>query len=123
MIRSQSPRHQKTSATFAMLFRLRQLSSNLFIARFADLANNVSFSFTSFILRFSDRPKLKLALHFPYIQNSFYDKLDPVPRVNSCPRGFCCYVKLDTSYQLSKIAEILWVNQQGALKKQLHPGR
>lgn len=75
MIRSQSPRHQKTSATFAMLFLLRQLSSTLFIARFADLANNVSFSLTSFISRFSDRLKLKLALHFPYIQNSFYDKL------------------------------------------------
>ena len=43
-------------------------------------------------------------------QRMFY-KLDPVPRVNSCPRGFCCCVKLDSSYQLSKIAEILWVNQ------------
>ena len=50
-------------------------------------------------------------------------KLDPVPRVNSCPRGFCCSVKLVSSCQLSKIAEILWVNQQGALEKQLHPGR
>ena len=50
-------------------------------------------------------------------------KLDPVPRVNSCPRGFCCCVKLDSSYQLSKIPEILWVKQQGALEKQLHPGR
>ena len=28
------------------------------------------------------------------------DKLDPVPRVNSCPRGFCCCVKLDSSYQV-----------------------
>ena len=33
-------------------------------------------------------------------------QLDPVPRVNSCPRGFCCYAKLDSSYQVSKIAEI-----------------
>ena len=53
----------------------------------------------------------------------FLTGLHPVPRVNSCPRGFCCCVKLDSSYQLSKIAEILWVNQQGALEKQLHPGR
>ena len=49
-------------------------------------------------------------------------KLDPVTRVNSCPRGFCCCVKVDSSYQLSKIAEIVWVNQQGALQKQLDPG-
>ena len=28
------------------------------------------------------------------------DKLDPVPSVNSCPRGFCCCVKLDISYQV-----------------------
>ena len=35
-----------------------------------------------------------------------HSELDPVPRVNSCPRGFCCCVKLDSSYQLSKIAEI-----------------
>ena len=46
--------------------------------------------------------------------SQFDQKLDPVPRVNSCPRGFCCCVKLDSSYQLSKIAEILWVN---SLKK------
>ena len=52
-----------------------------------------------------------------------YFELDPVPRVNSCPRGFCCSVKLDSSYQLSKIAEIFWVNQQGALDKQLYLGR
>ena len=50
-------------------------------------------------------------------------KLDPVPRVNLCPRGSCCCVKLDSSYQVSKIAEIFWVNQQGALEKQLDPGR
>ena len=50
-------------------------------------------------------------------------KLDPVPRVNSCPRGFCCCVKLNSSYQVSKIAEIFWVNRQGALEKQLDPGR
>ena len=50
-------------------------------------------------------------------------KLDPVPRVNSCSRGFCCCVKLDSSYQVSKIAEIFWVNEQGALEKQLDPGR
>ena len=50
-------------------------------------------------------------------------ELDPVPRVNSCPRGFCCCAKLDSSYQVSKIAEIFWVNQQGALEKQLDPGR
>ena len=55
--------------------------------------------------------------------NIIQKKLDPVPRVNSCPRGFCCCVKLDSSYQLLKIAEILWVNQQGALEQQLHPGR
>ena len=48
---------------------------------------------------------------------------DPVPRVNSCPRGFWCCVKLDSCYQVSKIAEIFWVNQQGALEKQLDPGR
>ena len=53
----------------------------------------------------------------------FKPQLDPVPRVNSCPRGFCCCVKLDSSYQVSKIAEIFWVNQQGALEKQLDPGR
>ena len=56
------------------------------------------------------------------------EKLDPVPRVNSCPGrggggGFSCCVKLDSSYQVSKIAEIVWVNQQGALEKQLDPGR
>ena len=50
------------------------------------------------------------------------EELDPVPRMNSCPRGFCCCVKPDSSYQVSKIAEIFWVNQQGALEKQLHPG-
>ena len=50
-------------------------------------------------------------------------RLDPVPKVNSCPRGFCCCVKLDSSYQVSKVDEILWVNQQGALEKQLDPGR
>ena len=50
-------------------------------------------------------------------------QLDPVPRVNSCLRGFCCCVKLDSSYQVSKIAESFWVNQQGALEKQLDPGR
>ena len=44
-------------------------------------------------------------------------KLDP------CPGGFCCYFKLDSSYQISKIAEIFWVNEQGALEKQLDPGR
>ena len=42
--------------------------------------------------------------------------------MNLCPRGFCCYVKLDSSYQVSKIAEIIWVNQKGALEKQLDPG-
>ena len=50
------------------------------------------------------------------------EELDPVPRMNPCPRGFCCSVKLDSSYQVSKIAEIFWVNQQGALEKQLDPG-
>ena len=50
-------------------------------------------------------------------------KLDPNPRVNSCPRSFCCCVKLDSSYQVSKIAEIFWVNQQGAIEKLLDPGR
>ena len=44
---------------------------------------------------------------------------DPVPRVNSCPGGFCCSVNLDSGYQISKIAEIFWVNQHGALEKQL----
>ena len=47
----------------------------------------------------------------------------PCPRVNSCPRGFCCCVKFDSSYQVSKIAEIFSLNQQGALEKQLDPGR
>ena len=36
----------------------------------------------------------------------FFKQLDPVPRVNSCPRGFCFCVKLDSSYQVSKSAEI-----------------
>ena len=54
--------------------------------------------------------------------NIIQKKLDPVPRVNSCPRGFSCCAKLDSSYQVSKIAEIFWVNQQGALEK-LDPGR
>ena len=58
-------------------------------------------------------------LSFP----QFLKKLDPVPRVNSCPGGgFCCCVKLDSSYQVSKNAEIFWVNQQGALEEQLDPG-
>ena len=52
-----------------------------------------------------------------------FNELDPLPRVNSCQGGFCCCVKLDSSYQLSKIAEIFWVNQQGALEKQQGPGR
>ena len=52
-----------------------------------------------------------------------FNELDPLPRVNSCQGGFCCCVKLDSSYQVSKIAEIVWVNQQGALEKQLDPGR
>ena len=51
----------------------------------------------------------------------FKFKLDPVPRVNSCPGDFCCSVKLDSSYQISKIAEIVWGNQQGALEKQEDP--
>ena len=50
-------------------------------------------------------------------------ELDPMPRVNSCRGGFCCFVKLDSSYQVSKISEIFWVNRQGALEKQLDPGR
>ena len=50
------------------------------------------------------------------------EELDTVPRMNPCPRGFCCSVKLDSSYQVSNIAEIFWVNQQGALEKQLDPG-
>ena len=42
------------------------------------------------------------------IFGEFADKtrLDPVPRVNLCPGGFCCCVKLDSSYQVAKIAEI-----------------
>ena len=36
--------------------------------------------------------------------------------------GFCYYAKLDSSYQVSKIAEIFSVNQQGALEKQQDPG-
>ena len=61
----------------------------------------------------------KLSSHF-----LIYKKLDPVPRVNSCPGGgFCCCVKLDSSYQVSKIAEICKGNQQGALEKQIDPGR
>ena len=40
-----------------------------------------------------------------------------------CPGGFCCCVNLDSSYQVSKIAEIFRVNQQGALAKQLDPSR
>ena len=39
------------------------------------------------------------------------------------PRGLCCCVKLDSSYQVSNVAEIFSVNQQGALEKQLDPGR
>ena len=39
------------------------------------LFNFVSFSLDNFILRFSDGLKLKAALYFPYIQNSFHDKL------------------------------------------------
>ena len=34
-----------------------------------------------------------------------------------------CIRDSDSSYQLSKIAEIFWVNQQGALDKQLDLGR
>ena len=55
--------------------------------------------------------------------NIIQKKLDPVPRVNSCPRELCCCVELDGCHQLAKIAEILWVNQQGALEKQLDPGQ
>ena len=43
-------------------------------------------------------------------------KKNPYADYDACPRPMA-------SYQLSKIAEILWVNQQGALEKQLHPGR
>ena len=50
-------------------------------------------------------------------------KRDPVPWVNSCPGGFCCCGKLDSSYQVSKIAEIVWINQKGALENQLDPGQ
>ena len=46
-----------------------------------------------------------------------------MPRVNSCPGGLCCCVKLDSRYQILKIAEIFCVNQQGVLEKQLDPGR
>ena len=46
-------------------------------------------------------------------------KLDPVPRVNSCPGGRWGLLMLDSSYQVSKIAEVFEVNQQGALEKQL----
>ena len=46
-----------------------------------------------------------------------------VHKVNSCPGGFCCCVKLDSSYQIAKIAEIIESNKQGALEKQLDPGR
>ena len=62
--------------------------------------------------------RLNDCIHVVFVQsgNTFFVKLDPVPRVNSCPRGFCCCVKLDSSYQLSKIAEILWVNQQGEIR-------
>ena len=68
-----------------------------------------------------DREKYQREVHF--IGSPIF-KLDLVPRVNSCPGGgFCCCVKLDSSYQVSDIAEILWVNQPGALEKQLDPGR
>ena len=53
-----------------------------------------------------------------------FDITRPCPRrVNSCPGGVCCCVKLDSSYQVAKIAEIFYLNQQGALEKQLDPGR
>ena len=50
-------------------------------------------------------------------------KLDPVPRMNSCPRDVWCCVELDISHEVWKIAEILLINQQGALEKQLDPGQ
>ena len=52
-----------------------------------------------------------------------YFKFSAPMRVHSCPRGFCCCNKLYSSYQVSNIAEIFLVNQEGALVKQLDPGR
>ena len=63
------------------------------------------------------QPELKGFL-IPYWKACF------VRKVNSCPGGFCCCVKLDSSYQIiAKIAEIFELNQQSALEKQLDPGR
>ena len=39
------------------------------------------------------------------------------------PRGLLLLVKLHSSYQFAKIAEIFQLNKQGALQKQLDPGR
>ena len=40
----------------------------------------------------------------------------PCPQGELVPKGLLLLVKLDSSYQLSKIAEILWVNQQGEIR-------
>ena len=43
------------------------------------------------------------------------------PQDELVPRGLLLLVKLDSSYQIAKIAEIFYLNQQGALEKQLDP--
>ena len=48
----------------------------------------------------------RLRNFFTTTQDLCYKQVDHVPRVNSCPGGFCCCVKLDSSYQVAKIAEI-----------------
>ena len=56
------------------------------------------------LLRYTTTPRA-----IPYkalFLTHFKNELDPVPWVNSCPEGFCCCVKLDNSYQVSKIGEI-----------------
>ena len=51
-----------------------------------------------------------------------YLELDPVPGWTCAQEAFAVVLSL-MGYRILNIAEICWVNKQGALKKQLDPGQ
>ena len=73
----------------------------------------------------ASKPQNDMKLYWNVTTEIKYKLVDPVPRVNVCPGSFCCCFKLDNSYQnlILKNAEIFWVNQQGAIEKQLDRSR
>ena len=50
------------------------------------------------------------------------EESDPVPGWTCAKEAFAVVLSL-MAYRIKNIAEICWVNKQGALEKQLDPGR